>query len=141
LKSAEALYFFLFFSKASSYRFLELASITADFFHMSLNIPLDTVLVQQWIAARRDDTAIQEELQQKGMDADSIAAYLNEYKRQGNEKRQFPRFVYIAIGAIPSFINCTLTVTNLFPGIFEAFLYGLTTIASLFICPGLYLSK
>jgi hypothetical protein len=105
---------------------------------MSLTTSADASLIQQWVAAKRDIETIEEELQQKGLDEASIAAYLKEYKRQRNEKRQFTGFVHIAVGAILGFISCTLTVTNIFPGMFDVILYGLTTVAILFICRGLY---
>jgi hypothetical protein len=105
---------------------------------MSLTISVDANLIGQWVAAKRDNAAIEEELQQKGVDADTVAAYMKEYKRQRNAKRQFAGFVNAAIGAILGFISCTLTVTNIFPGMFDAILYGLTTVAILFICRGLY---
>jgi hypothetical protein len=106
--------------------------------NLGLTISTDANLIQQWVAAKRDIAAIEEELQQKGLDADTVAAYTKEYKWQRNAKRQFAGFVHVAIGAVLGFISCTLTVTNIFPGMFDAILYGLTTVAILFICRGLY---
>ncbi len=112
--------------------------LTIKCIDMSLTFSPETDLIQQWVAAKRDPADIEEELQKKGLDVSSINAYLREYRRLRNEKRQFTGFVHIAIGAVLGFISCTLTVTNIFPGMFDVILYGLTTVAILFICRGLY---
>ena len=99
---------------------------------------VDTAIIQQWMAAKRDPKSIEEELHNKGLDNDSISSSLKEYKRLRNAKRQSTGFLCMGIGAVLGFISCVLTVTNVFPGLFSAFLYGLTTIAVTIVFIGLY---
>lgn len=99
---------------------------------------VDTAIIQQWMTSKRDPKTIEEELDNKGLDKDAIAACLKEYKRLRNAKRQFTGFVCMGIGAVLGFISCVLTVANVFPGLFNAFLYGLTVLAVIIVFIGLY---
>jgi hypothetical protein len=105
---------------------------------MPYSASVDAAIIQQWMAAKRDPKNIEEELHAQGLDEDAVTAHLKEYKRLRNAKRQFNGFLCMGIGAVLGFISCLLTVTNVFPGLFTTFLYGLTVVAIVFVFAGLY---
>ncbi|MEN9568956.1 MAG: hypothetical protein RL172_187 [Bacteroidota bacterium] len=99
---------------------------------------IDATIIQQWIAGRMQPAAIREQLQQQGLDEASIDACLREYKKLRNAKRQTAGFFFTALGAVTGFISCLLTILNPFPDLYNVILFGLTSVAILLICYGLY---
>lgn len=95
--------------------------------------------INGWLAAKIKPSQIENELQSEGSDTDTIAAYLKEFKKRCYLKRRFNGFLCMATGAFLGFISCLLTITNIFPDLFNAFLYGLTLIAVTLVFAGLYL--
>ena len=95
--------------------------------------------IKVWIAAKIKPAEIEKELQSEGYDTETIAAYKKEYKKQFYSKRRFNGFLCMATGAFLGFISCLLTLTNIFPDLFNTFLYGLTLIAVTLVFTGLYL--
>lgn len=106
---------------------------------MSYTTTIDADIIQQWIATKTQPESIEKDLTVKGLDAESIKAYLKEFRRLKNAKRQFSGFFFSALGALLGFISCLLTIINPFPELYNVILFGLTSVAILVICYGLYL--
>jgi ABC-type Co2+ transport system permease subunit len=106
---------------------------------MPVTAALDTAIIQQWIIAKQTPDTIRQQLCNNGMDDDTVAAYLKEYRKLRNAKRQFNGFICMAVGALLGFISCVLTLTNVFPALYNVFLYGLTMLAITIVFIGLYL--
>lgn len=68
----------------------------------------------------------------------NFAHHPEELKRVKNAKKQFTGFICLGTGAFLGFISCVLTLTNPIPELFNIILYGLTSVAILIICAGLY---
>ncbi len=62
----------------------------------------------------------------------------NESKKAKIAKRQTDGFILLAFGAVLGFISCVLTIINSIPSLYFWILYGLTSIAVILICAGLY---
>lgn len=105
---------------------------------MSYTASFDTATIQQWVASKLEPQSAAAELLSKGFDETTIAAYLKEYRRIRNAKKQFNGFVCIAVGAVLGFISCVLTLANPFPELYNVILFGLTSVAILIICLGMY---
>jgi hypothetical protein len=105
---------------------------------MTYTATFDTATIQQWVASKLEPQSAAAELLSKGFDETTIAAYLKEYRRVRNAKKQFNGFVCMAVGAILGFVSCVLTLTNLFPELYNVILFGLTSVAILVICLGMY---
>ncbi|MBL0358632.1 MAG: hypothetical protein IPP72_18000 [Chitinophagaceae bacterium] len=105
---------------------------------MSYTATVDAATIQQWINAKLEPQAIEQELLVKGFDASAIASHLKEYRRLKNAKKQFTGFVCMAIGAFLGFISCVLTILNPVPELYNIILFGLTSLAILIIFLGLY---
>lgn len=106
---------------------------------MSYAANIDPATIQQWIAARLEPAAIEAELHARGLDAESIKAHLQAFRKSKMAKRQFAGFLWTAIGAFLGFISCVLTLINPVPELYNIILFGLTSIAILVIFYGLYL--
>jgi hypothetical protein len=105
---------------------------------MSYELSLDSATIQQWIIAKLEPEAVEKELLEKGLDKTAITTYLKAYKRVRNAKRQFTGFVCMGLGAFIGFISCMLTVFNPIPELYNIILFGLTSVAILIICLGMY---
>jgi hypothetical protein len=106
---------------------------------MSRTIPIDAAQLSQWAAEKLDHDTVRTALQSRGMDQDSINAYLAEYRKLRNAKKQFGGFLCCGIGAFLGFLGCVLSMVNPVPELYGFFLYCLTSIAILVIFAGLYL--
>ncbi len=106
---------------------------------MSYATTIDANMIQQWIVSKAQPETIEQDLTLKGLDGESIKAYLKEFRRQKNAKKQFNGFFCAGLGAVLGFISCLLTIINPIPELYNAILFGLTSIAILVICYGLYL--
>ncbi|HMU71880.1 MAG TPA: hypothetical protein PKD93_04040 [Ferruginibacter sp.] len=100
--------------------------------------PVNTVVIQQWIAEQLDIQRVKEKLAALGYDEETTRLHLAEFKKIKYGKRQFAGFVYLAIGAVLGFISCILTVFNPVPELYNWILFGLTSVAVLIIFLGLY---
>jgi hypothetical protein len=94
--------------------------------------------IQQWITEKLDIQKIQESLQALGYDDETIDAHIKEFKKAKYGKQQFTGFICLGAGAFLGFVSCVLTLANPIPELFNIILYGLTSIAILIICIGLY---
>ncbi len=99
---------------------------------------VSTSVIRQWIAGKLDAETIRQELSALGHDEDSIAAHLGEFKKAKYAKKQFHGFICLGTGAFLGFISCVLALTNPLPSLYDWFLYGITSVAILVICIGLY---
>ncbi len=99
---------------------------------------IDKITMQQWIANKMEPATIELELRSKGLDADAIRTYLREYRKLKNAKKQFTGFVLMAVGAFMGFVSCVLTIVNPIPELYNIILFGLTSLAILVICAGMY---
>lgn len=95
--------------------------------------------VQRLINSGLSESALEEDLKARKLDAGSIVEYLKLIKKQRSKIKQSKGFVYMAIGAFIGFLSCVFTITELFPGATGFVLYGLTSIAVLLVVYGLYL--
>lgn len=69
---------------------------------------IDGAVIQQWISARLEPSAVEKELVAKGL------------------------------GAFTGFISCVLSIINPVPELYNVFLFGLTSVAVLIVFAGLY---
>jgi hypothetical protein len=98
----------------------------------------NTSTIEQWLASKLEPAAIEKELIAKGFEASVISEHLKEYKRLKDTKRRFTGFICMALGAFLGFISCVLTLINPVPELYHIILYGLTSLAILIICLGMY---
>ncbi len=105
---------------------------------MSYTFSVDASTIQQWLNAKLKPEAVEKELQEKGLDATDIETHLKTFKRLRNAKRQFTGFVCMGVGAFLGFVSCMLSVFNPIPELYNVILYGLTSVAILIICWGMY---
>jgi hypothetical protein len=105
---------------------------------MNIDINIDAATIEQWIAAKLEPETIEKELVLKGFDDATISTHLKTFKRLRNAKRQFTGFICMGLGAFLGFISCLLTVLNPFPDLYNIILFGLTSVAILIICLGMY---
>jgi hypothetical protein len=93
---------------------------------------------EQWKATNGSEEIIVEELRQHGMDSLQIIEILNFFKKKKNDERQTTGFTLTGIGAFIGFISCLFTMLDLVPELRGLVLYGLTSLALIFIFIGLY---
>lgn len=102
------------------------------------SVIVDPLKIHRWITNEIEMQKIEDEMKQLGYDSDTINAHLKEFKRIKYAKRQSSGFTCIVIGAVLGFFSCVLSIINPFPEIYYYILYGLTSVAVLFIFAGLY---
>ena len=105
---------------------------------MQITSTIDEAEIQQWINNKLSVQTIEELLQSKGFDAETIALHLKEYNKQRYAIRRSKGFVYASIGAVIGFIGCILAILNPLPELYYLGLYGFTALAAILICIGLY---
>jgi hypothetical protein len=101
--------------------------------------PLSVAQMQQWIAENVAEQKVEEKLISMGYPEDVVAVRMIELKKQKLARRQASGFIWSGLGAFLGFVSCALTIINPIPEIYYWILYGLTSIAILIICRGLYL--
>ncbi|MCC6288934.1 MAG: hypothetical protein IT249_13710 [Chitinophagaceae bacterium] len=101
-------------------------------------IPVDASLVRSWIGAKLSPADVEEQLNKSGFSEENIAAYLREYKKERYAARRFNGFVCAGVGAFLGFLSCVLSIINPIPELYHIILFGLTSVAILIICLGLY---
>jgi hypothetical protein len=105
---------------------------------MSYPKAIDQTVLQQWVAAKLDVSAVEQELKSMGLDAESVVTQIKAYKRLSNAKKQFTGFLFMAVGAFLGFVSCVLTLINPIPELYNVILFGLTSIAIIVIFIGMY---
>jgi hypothetical protein len=106
---------------------------------MTDSLTVDTATMQQWILAKLEPETIEQKLKENGLDAASISSHLKAFRKLKNAKKLQSGFVCMAVGALLGFISCLLTILNPFPQFYNLILFGLTSVAILVICLGMYL--
>jgi len=99
---------------------------------------IDHQQIQQWIIARFTVQKIEQQLQTKGLDPETISLYLKEFNKQRFAIRRSKGFVFATSGAVLGFVGCILAILNPLPEIYYLGLYGFTSIAAILILAGLY---
>ena len=105
---------------------------------MPYDVSIHSLNFKEWLAENLSPQDIEADLQQKGLDEDSIIEIIREYKNQRNAKKQFKGFVMMAVGAFIGFLSCVLTLTEVYPQWYGFILYGLTFIGVTIVFIGLY---
>lgn len=105
---------------------------------MSAITSFDESILQQWINEKLKPLDVEEKLIKFGFGQEEVARYTKEFKKLRYIKRQFKGFIVLGIGAFLGFVSCTLTLVNPIPSLYYYILYGLTSIALVFIFFGLY---
>lgn len=106
---------------------------------MASSLTVDQALLTQWAAEKLDVETVREKLQTLGLDQESLARHLTEFRKLRNAKKLFGGFLCCGIGACLGFVGCVLSMINPVPDLYGFFLYGLTSVAILVIFAGLYL--
>lgn len=101
-------------------------------------IDVDVSLIRKWMETRLTIAEVEKQLQQQNYAEENVAAYIKEYKKARYAGRRFNGFVCAGVGALLGFISCILSVFNPIPELFHVILFGLTSVAILIICLGLY---
>jgi len=105
---------------------------------MSTATNLNNLLIQQWVAQRLELNAVERNLGSLGYDKETIQAYMAAFKKARYAKRHFSGFLCLGLGAFIGFLSCVLALLNPIPEWHDLFLFGLTSIAILVICWGLF---
>ena len=105
---------------------------------MQITSTIDQAEIQQWISNKLPVQKIEELLQVKGFDPETISLYLKECNKHRYAIRRSKGFVYASIGAFLGFIGCILAILNPLPELYYVGLFGFTSIAAILICTGLY---
>lgn len=101
-------------------------------------ITIDASTIRKWMEAKLSPAEVENQLQQQGYSEESIAVYIKRYKKERHAGRRFNGFVCAGVGALLGFISCVLSIFNPIPELFHVILFGLTSVAILIICLGLY---
>lgn len=103
------------------------------------NLPaVQNSVIEQWIAEKLDTQKVKDRLVALGYNEEAIAENIKAFKKALYEKRQFTGFIFLGIGAFMGFVSCVTALVNPVPELFYWFLYGLTSVALVFIFYGLY---
>jgi hypothetical protein len=120
------------------YRKIFLILISTNRVDMIGSVSINKDTLQQWAANKLDPQIIEQELKEKGLSAEEVAVQLKAYKKLRNANKQFVGFLCVAIGAFLGFISCVLSILNPIPELYNVILFGLTSIAIIIICVGMY---
>lgn len=99
---------------------------------------ISTEYYEKWKSKSLSDNVIVDELRQHGLDSLQIVEILSLFKKKKNDEKQTLGFVILGIGAFIGFLSCVFTMLDLIPELRGFMLYGLTSIALVFIMAGLY---
>lgn len=99
---------------------------------------VNSVVIQNWVTENLKIQKVEQNLIALGYDKQAIDTYLAEFKKIKSAKRRLKGFICLGAGAFLGFLSCILTVINPVPELYNWILFGLTSIAILLICFGLY---
>ncbi len=99
---------------------------------------IDAGMIQQFLAENHNATTVSEKLHALGWDKELIMKYISEFKRLKNARRQTLGTVYMVAGGLIGFLSCVLAIVDPIPELYNWFLFGLTSVAILLACYGLY---
>ncbi len=119
-----------------------LLSTGISFKTIAMNYPagtaIDETILREWITAKLEPEAVEDQLRNRGLDTEQIREHLKTFRKLRNARRQYQGFFWTALGAFLGFLSCVLTILNPVPELYGVILFGLTSIAILLICLGLY---
>lgn len=99
---------------------------------------IDSGLIRLWIEDKLEMVAVEAQLKGMGFSDETIAAYLAAYKKERYAGRRRNGFICAGLGAVLGFASCLLSIINPVPELYNLILFGLTSVAILLICLGLY---
>jgi len=99
---------------------------------------LDSALIRSWVDAKLNPNNVEAQLKTMQFPDEQIAAYLEAYKKERYAGRRMNGFLFAGLGAVTGFISCLLSIINPVPELYNVILFGLTSVAILLICLGLY---
>lgn len=105
---------------------------------MQFTSAIDEAEIQQWINNKLSVQKIEELLQIRGCDPETISRHIKEFKKQRYVIRRSKGFICASIGAVVGFLGCVLALLNPLPELYYLGLYGFTSLAAILICVGLY---
>jgi len=105
---------------------------------MQVTSTIDQAEIQEWVSDKLSMQKVEELLQAKGLDPETISLHLKEYNKQRYALRRERGFICASIGAVLGFIGCVLAILNPLPELYYLGLYGFTSLAAILICVGLY---
>ena len=100
---------------------------------------IENTVIEHWVAEKLDSQKVIDRLAALGYDEEAIEENVRAFKKALYAKRQFAGFIFLGVGAFVGFLSCIIALVNPVPDLFHWFLYGLTSIALIFIFYGLYL--
>ncbi len=106
---------------------------------MSNAATLHVEVIRKWITEKWDINQIETSLKSSGNSEESIQLLVKEFKKEKQAKRNTAGFLYLGTGAFIGFISCLVSLINPVPELLNWFLYGLTSIAIVFLGLGLYM--
>lgn len=105
---------------------------------MTVNQTAYLDLFEHWDHQQISLEAIKNELTSKGYSSDQLEEILSLYKKKKLQERTQKGLWLIGIGLIIGFLSCVFTLMELLPDLRNFILYGLTSIAILFVIIGGY---
>ena len=105
---------------------------------MQISSTIDQAEIQQWISDKFSAQKIEELLQTRGLDRETISLHLREFHKQRYAIRRSKGFICASIGAVVGFFGCLLALLNPLPELYYLGLYGFTSLAAILVCAGLY---
>lgn len=105
---------------------------------MQLTSAIDQKEIKKWISDRISVKKVEELLQSKGLDPESILLHIKEFNKQRYELRRARGFIFASIGAVLGFTGCILAILNPLPELYVLGLYVFTSVAAVLILLGLY---
>ncbi|HOZ78411.1 MAG TPA: hypothetical protein PLY34_10470 [Ferruginibacter sp.] len=99
---------------------------------------IDTGLIRSWVDEKLNPDNVEARLKSMQLPEEQISAYLKEFKKERYAGRRMNGFLFAGLGAVIGFISCLLSIINPVPELYNLILFGLTSVAILLICLGLY---
>ncbi|MBP6624615.1 MAG: hypothetical protein KA198_05550 [Chitinophagaceae bacterium] len=105
---------------------------------MTVNQTAYLDLFEHWDHQHATQESIKNELHIKGYPHEQVEEILSLYKKKKLQERTQKGLWLIGIGLIIGFLSCVFTLMELLPDLRNFILYGLTSIAILFVIIGGY---
>lgn len=105
---------------------------------MSVHQTAYIALFEHWDQQHATQDSIKNELHNKGYPLDQAEEILSLYKKKKLQERTQKGLWLIGIGLIIGFLSCVFTLMEFLPDLRNFILYGLTSIAILFVIIGGY---
>lgn len=96
------------------------------------------MLIERLLLENRDFGKLKEKLLSLGWDEETVSKGIASFKNARDSRRRSMGSTCIGIAALLGLISCILGVANPIPELYYYFLYGITGVAILLGCYGLY---